>query len=107
MFFNKVLVGLEIDFPLQGGIEITEEEIETTGLMMRAVCDQWSMMKGAPPQQLRDTFLVRDGTLKRDGEGWALTVDKRGYDMVLKKLPWAIGMVRLPWLEYVITVDWG
>ncbi|MEM6271164.1 MAG: contractile injection system tape measure protein [Bacteroidota bacterium] len=109
LFLNKLLVGLPLDYPMNAEVEITEEEKETTESLLRAVVEQWNMMKGAPPDQLRATFLIRNGVLKQDQErNWALQVEKRGLDIILKQLPWALGQVRVPWLvDYKIEIEWG
>jgi hypothetical protein len=107
LFLNKLIVGLPLDYPMHLEVEITDDEKEMTESLLRSIADQWTMMKGAPPEQLRATFLVRDGIIKKDGENWLLQVDKKGYDLVLKRLPWGLAQIRVPWLEYLINVEWG
>jgi hypothetical protein len=107
LFLNKLMVGLPLDFPIHMEFEVTDEHKEITDSMLRSVADQWSMMKGAPPEQMRSTFLVRDGIIKKDGDNWLLQVEKKGFDMVLKRLPWGLVQIRVPWLEYMINVEWG
>lgn len=107
LFLNKLIVGLPLDYPMHLEVEITDEEKQMTDSLLRSIADQWSMMKGAPPEQLRATFLVRDGIIKKDKENWLLQVEKKGFDLVLKRLPWGLAQIRVPWLEYMINVEWG
>ena len=107
LFLNKLLVGLPLDFPMSTDVEVTEADIEVTDSLLRAVANQWSMMKGAPPDQMRATWLVRDGIIKQKEDNWLLQVEKKGFDLVLRRLPWGLVQVRVPWLEYVVDVEWG
>lgn len=104
---NKVIVGLPIQEPLHSTLEITDEEKKSAEEMLEAVIKRWAVMKNSTPDSLRGSFLARDGRLKREGPNWNLRVDRRGFDMVLDRLPWSINVISLPWIpQYKIEVAW-
>jgi hypothetical protein len=107
MVFNKLLVGLAIDQPLEPLSEpLNEDEIDTCEYVLRTVCDKWTVMKSAGPDYVRKHFLMREGRLRNNGDGWTVRVEQTGLDILRNKIPWATNPIRLPWLSYVIDVDW-
>jgi hypothetical protein len=55
---------------------------------------------------LREAFLRREGLMRREADGWTLTVSPRAYDMLLDRLPWGFGVVKLRWMAGPIHVKW-
>ena len=39
-------------------------------------------------------------------DAWILRVERRGYDLLLERIPWSISMVRLSWMKTVLIVQW-
>ena len=107
LVLNKLFVGMEIDHPLIPLEDpLTEKELETMEGMMKAVVGRWSVMKNSHPDYVRKTFLDRDGRLSKRGDKWVLKVEKKGFDILVNKIPWSINPVRLPWREENIDVEW-
>ena len=53
-----------------------------------------------------ETFFQREGSLRKDGNDWILTVEKKAFDILLEQIPWSFRTVKLPWNKYVIHVEW-
>jgi hypothetical protein len=107
MVFNKLLVGLPLEQPLEPLTEpINQDEIDTCEYVMQTLCEKWSVMKSAGPDYMRKTFLMREGRLRANGDGWIIRVEQTGIDILKNKIPWATNPIRLPWLTYLIDVDW-
>jgi hypothetical protein len=107
MVFNKLLVGLSIDQPLEPlGEPMNQDEIDTCEYVLQTLCDKWTAMKNAGPDYVRKTFLMREGRLRNNGDNWIVRVEQTGLDILKNKIPWATNPIRLPWLTYLIDVDW-
>ncbi|MBP6638941.1 MAG: hypothetical protein KA293_01530 [Bacteroidia bacterium] len=107
MVFNKLLVGLPLEQPLEPLEEpLNQDEIDTCEYVMQTLCEKWTVMKTAGPDYLRKTFLMREGRLRSNGDGWIIRVEQTGLDILKNKIPWATNPIRLPWLTYLIDVDW-
>lgn len=102
---HYVLLGLE------GRPTLEPEELEPeattliTGLL-KAVIDQWGKLGKTSPDGLRETFLIRPGTLEIREDGAHLTVAPGPFDMLLDALPWALSPVALPWMPAPCHVNW-
>ncbi|MEM7039259.1 MAG: contractile injection system tape measure protein, partial [Bacteroidota bacterium] len=107
LFLNKIVVGLPTTFPLERTVVLEEEHKNLAESMLKAVCFQWSVMKNSDPDTLRKTWFLREGVITRGEESWTIRVEKKAFDMLLKKLPWSLSMVHLGWLEETIEVEWG
>lgn len=107
MVFNKLLVGLPIDEPLEPlETPLSDDEMDTCEFVMNALCERWTVMKSAGSDYVRKTFLMREGRLQRNGENWTVRVEQTGIDILKNKIPWGTNPIRLPWLTYTIDVDW-
>ena len=74
--------------------------------MLNAVLQNWEMMKNSTVENLRGSFLLREGRLTVEADAWQLQVEPKAYDITLDYLPWSISTVRLPWMENSVLVDW-
>ena len=106
LVLNKVLCGLDVKHPLQAYIEVTEREKEAMEGLLKGMIGHWEVLKSTSVNGLREAFLQRDGTLRRDQDGWRLSVEPKAYDMLLDQLPWGYSIIRHPWMEGVVHVDW-
>ncbi len=107
LVFNKILCGLPWQDPLPLDIRLSEEEKETCISLLEGTINNWPLLKNSSPDNLRGTFLIREGRIQDTEEAWELRVEPRGFDVMLKHLPWGISLIHYPWLEKVITVQWG
>ena len=103
---NKVLCGMDLGYPVEPTIQITEAEQNMVESMLRGVLQNWEKMQGTSVPTFRDTFLKREGRLSRREGLWELVVEKRAYDVLLTTLPWQIRTIKLAWMPMPLQVAW-
>ncbi len=106
LVFNKILCGADLTEPIDMHFEITAQEIEESEGLLRAVIDNWKAIGKTSVNSLRGSFLNKEGTLKKTGQGWQLNIERTTIDMLIDRLPWGLSMIRLPWCEEMIYVEW-
>ncbi|MGM0496619.1 MAG: contractile injection system tape measure protein [Bacteroidota bacterium] len=106
MILNKVMVGMPVTFPLKFDIELGEEEKEICNGLLESVIKNWTALKNTSVEGLQASFFLREGSLTKEAQGWRLRVEKRAFDVLLKKLPWGYSMVHMPWMEMPLYTDW-
>lgn len=106
LVLNKILCGLQIASPIPLDIDITEEEIDLSASLLNAVLQNWEMMKNSSVENLRGSFLLREGRLLEEKDRWGLHVEHKPFDVVLSTLPWTISMVNFPWMQKRIDIEW-
>lgn len=108
LLLNKLFCGIEPEYPVNYGIELTPQEKEESRNLLVNVIEQWSALKRTSPEALRGTFLQRKGLISRDRTfgGWKLNVERTSVDVLLNRLPWGISIIKMPWNPYIITVEW-
>lgn len=104
--FNKILCGLDVASPVPASIEVTEQEEEISRQILNAVLQNWDQMSNSTVENLRGSFLLRNGLLREQENSWLLNVESAGFDILLSFLPWTISVVSLPWMERRLEVDW-
>jgi hypothetical protein len=103
---NKLLCGFDLEEPVAGGFTPTERELREIGELHDSVLQAWSALGATSATGLQASFLQREGVLSRQELGWNLKVVRRGYDVLLDRLPWGIGLVMLPWMQEPLVVEW-
>ncbi|MEM9324163.1 MAG: contractile injection system tape measure protein [Bacteroidota bacterium] len=106
LLLNKVLCGLPLDEPVPSATLLTSEEKEEVDHLLAFVLQQWKALKSTRTEALRETFLCREGLLKRAAQGWTLQVERTTFDVLLDRLPWGYSLIKLPWLDEMIHVEW-
>jgi hypothetical protein len=106
LVLNKLLCGLEVDAAIEMEFEITAKEKEESENLLQAVINNWKAIGSTSVNGLRGTFILREGALKKDEQGWRLFVDRKAYDVLLDRLPWGISIIRLPWNTEMMYVEW-
>lgn len=104
--FNRLLVALPAHIPLPKRIELTSEEKRTADSLIQGVKANWAKMSGTSVNGFRQSFIMRDGRLEQQDDKWLLTVEKRGYDILLDSVPWSFRQIRFPWLKKYVQVVW-
>jgi hypothetical protein len=105
----KLLCGLDPDEALlsDGTRAPSAERIADEGnRLLTAVIGHWAKLGRTSPEGLREAFLRRPGLVCRTGDGWRLSVERRGTDVLLDSLPWSIGLIRTPFMATLLRVDW-
>ena len=103
---NKLLCGLPLYEPIPRQLTLLSKEKEAVEDLIRAAIEHWPMMKNTSVEGLREAFLIREGKLSRNNNGWLLQVTQKSYDMIMDKLPWAISLVKLPWMPEPLFLEW-
>jgi hypothetical protein len=106
LVFPKMLCGLELETPVPGSIDLTDEEYGEAELLLQEVIRQWGKLGNSSTEGLREGFLQRRGKLSDKGGKCCLQVETTGIDALLDYLPWNLAMVKLPWLKEILFVDW-
>ncbi|MEL7001650.1 MAG: contractile injection system tape measure protein [Bacteroidota bacterium] len=104
--FNKVLCGMPIHEPVPCDIILTENEIEESNNLLKAIIRNWSTLKKTSPDGLRESFIMRKGRLSESEDGWQLIVEQHALDILLSSLPWGFNVVKLKWMESPVFVKW-
>ena len=94
--FAKILCGLDFDEPIEQPGPISEEHIELVEGLLQTIRYQWDI-GDTTSAELRQTFLARQGVLRREDGFWRLKVNTAPYDVLLDRLPWSISTISLPW----------
>jgi hypothetical protein len=103
----KVLLGLHPadPLPVSDGL-LTRADRDEALVLLQSATAHWTALKNISADGLRSSFLLRDGLLREQEQGWLLTVERKGYDMLLDRIPWSIGIVRLPWMKKALFTQW-
>ncbi len=107
MFFNKLLCGINILFPLEPNIEITEQEKQECLDLLKAVIRNWSIIRNTSIPGFQESFVRRNGMLERSENNWILRVKSNSLDILLDEIPWDIRLHSYPWNDYLIFVEWN
>ena len=103
---NKILCGLSLEEPLPLFMAITETEKQECEELLQEVIVNWQKPGSLSTDGLRESFLVRDAILSAENKGWKLTVERRGYDVLLDSMPWSFSHIKLSWMQELITIEW-
>ena len=82
-------------------------EKDIADALLLNVIKQWPSFSNSSAENLRGSFIIRDGILTFNGKEWKLRVETKSYDILLGKLPWGYSMIRLSWIPYIIKVEWN
>ncbi len=103
----KLLLGCHLDTPIEPRIKITDEERREAEDLLRTVIAQWSILKTTSVEGLQNSFLVRNGKLKKTDNGWLLQVEQKAYDVLLSHVPWSIGVMKTLWMSDLLFTEWA
>lgn len=104
---NKIMTGFPLDQSIATEIILSDKEKDIADALLINVIRQWPSFQNSSPDNLRGSFLIRDGILYFRGGQWVLQVENKSYDLLLAKLPWGFSLIRLSWLPYMVKVEWN
>ncbi|MBK8983219.1 MAG: hypothetical protein IPM38_13085 [Ignavibacteria bacterium] len=107
LMLNKIICGYDISDSLPAEILLSEFEKNEADELLKSVIGHWTALKNTSVPGLRETFLMRDGKLSRDDEGWLLQCEVKTVDILINKLPWGMSMIKLPWMKEMLRVEWN
>jgi hypothetical protein len=108
LILNKILVGLEVEESIELNQLLTDDEIFIIEeYLQKAIIAQWTILKNASNDWLRQSFLQRNGKLNRTDKGWFLQVEPKGaIDITLNSLPWRLDAIQMNWMPQKLTIEW-
>lgn len=106
LVLEKLLCGVPIEEPIPLDAALQQEELDETLVLLSAIIEHWQALRNTSIDGLRNSFLIRDGSISRSGEHWLLQVERKTMDVLLEKLPWGYTTITLPWNNYLIYVEW-
>jgi hypothetical protein len=104
---NKVLCGLPLSHPVQGGIDISETHIKLIEDLILNAIGHWPVIGQCSLNGFRGNWLVRDGLLMEHDDKWELTVEKRAYDALINKFPFSFSIIKYQWMDKPLHVNWA
>jgi hypothetical protein len=106
MLFEKLLCNIPVNQTINRNILLSEELKNHADEMLRAVLENWQIMKNSSVALLRNEYLQRPGKIILTGDNPKVLVERKTQDILLDKIPWNLGIVKLAWKNKVIFVDW-
>lgn len=106
LVLEKLLCGIPIEEPVPFDALLQQEELDEALILLNAIIEHWQALRNTSVDGLRNSFLVRDGSISRSHEHWLLQVERKTMDVLLEKLPWGYSTITLPWNNYLIYVEW-
>ena len=103
---NKILCGLDTEYPIDRKSEIDEDDIIESEQLVQSVIKNWEALKDISINGFKESFLIRKGIIEIEEDGFLLRVERKAYDILLDKLPWTISMIQLPWMKKILRVEW-
>ncbi len=104
----KLLCGVPFETPVAPRIDLTEMEETVSDELLNVVCQNWPPLRNSSVEALRETFLLREGSLSWLEERiWVLNVTAKPYDMLLGQLPWTLSTFKTPLMQHPMMVQWG
>ena len=103
---EKILCGIPVEEPVPVNVLLQNKEINEAELLLASVIEHWKAIKNTSINGLRETFLKRDGLLKKQEGGWLLQVERKTLDVLVESIPWGYSTISLPWNNYLISVEW-
>jgi hypothetical protein len=106
MLFEKLLCNIPVNQTINRNILLSEELKNHADEMLRAVLENWQIMKNSSVALLRNEYLQRPGKIILTGDNPKVLVERKTQDILLDKISWNLGIVKLAWKNKVIFVDW-
>ncbi|WP_452223639.1 contractile injection system tape measure protein [Lacinutrix chionoecetis] len=102
----KVLCGMAINDPIPLDIVLNDRETDMANSLLMALIDHWKKLGQTSIENLQNTFLMRNGKLEIQENGYHIFVEKNGVDILIDFLPWSLNMIILPWQPAIIHTQW-
>ncbi len=106
LILNRVLCGLPPETLVPSGFQPRESEKRNVESLLESVRQNWPRAANLSLEGFRNSFLWREGKLERNESSWRLTVQTRGYDVLLVHLPWTFAVIKAAWMPEPLYVEW-
>jgi len=94
---EKIICGLSPEESLPVDIILTADETNEAQSLLESVIEHWKVLKNTSVNGLRESFLKRDGLLKKIEMDWLLQVERKTLDVLIDTIPWGFSTLRFPW----------
>ncbi|WP_147114415.1 contractile injection system tape measure protein [Tateyamaria sp. syn59] len=102
----RLLCAVPPDLPVLPLAPLDPDHLAEADRMLDAAIAAWKGVGHMSPAGLRETFLQRGGLLQGPEDALRLTLERRGVDILLDRLPWTLSVIKLPWMPAPLKVDW-
>jgi len=106
LILNKVLCGYPINEPAETPIDFEESETELIDSLIKAMISYWPAIGDSSIAGVRETFLLRDGTLTEKEDRWELRIRRKTLDVLVDQIPWSFSVIYFKWMNKPIFVTW-
>lgn len=106
LVLNKVLCGLTPDIPVVRENGLVEQDRTHTQMLLRSAIQNWPVLNNVSIDGFRGSFLWRRGKLTRGEDRWTLTIEHRGFDVLMSSIPWSFAVIKPLWMPDPLYVDW-
>lgn len=103
---EKLLLGVPQNWAVPGEKVSEQPDLALINSLLASVVERWGALGQTSPDGLRDAFICRNATLRRQDTAWSLRVENGPFDMLLDRLPWSFGTIGLPWMPEPCNVHW-
>ena len=103
----KLLCGLKPETVICREVLLMETEKNEVNNVLSSLIDHWPAMEGTSLEELRGSFLIREGKLVLTELGWQVTIEQATFDILLSRLNWGLSPIQYPWMQKMIWVDWA
>ena len=106
LILNKILCGASPDFFVDTSVSLNEMEKRIGNQLLTAVTKNWEKLDNTSARGLRESFLKREGIIKKNENNYTLIVEGKPFDMLLKTIPWNIMMIQTSFMDIRLLVEW-
>ena len=106
LVLNKLLCGLPTIVPVAPALVPEAGDLAMCDGLLAAVIAAWPPLANTSITGLQETFLQREGRLRRSNGQWALQVQRRALDVLMAQLPWGVSTIVNRWMPEPIHVTW-
>ena len=106
LILNKILCGASPDYFVDTSIELSDLDKSMGDSLLIAVTKNWDKLNNTSKQGLRDSFLKRNGVIKKKEANYILFVEVKPFDLLLKTIPWNISMIQTSFMDIRLLVEW-
>lgn len=106
LVLNKVLCGLAPGIPVVRENGLVAQDRTHTQMLLRSAIQNWPVLNNLSIDGFRGSFLWRRGKLTRGEDRWTLTIEHRGFDVLMSSIPWSFAVIKPLWMPDPLYVDW-
>ena len=106
LILNKLICGAPLNMFVDVNLPLDQFELDLCESLLKGVLQNWDKLNNSSIRALRDTFLIREGVLRKSNTNYDLIIKKKPLDVLLNTLPWNISMIQTSFMKNRILVEW-